>query len=162
MNYIIKGLVLTIFLSISSYASSETINIDKLSKQSLKENKHVLIFFHMTYCPYCEKMINESFEDVEIKKVLKKYFIMVDVNTTDDENIIYKKFKGDKSDFAKMLNISFFPTVMFLDQKNNITHTVKGYRNKSKFKLILDFIKSKSYKEMDFNGYLDEIELNKD
>ena len=154
MKYL-KILFLFLTFTIYSYASSVDININKLTQQANKENKHVLIFFHMTYCPYCEKMIDESFEDKKIKAQLKKDFIVVDVNINDDENIIYNDFKGDKSKFAKELEISFYPTVLFLDSENYVAYTLKGYREKDVFKRVLKFIKTKSYEDMDFSEYTD-------
>ncbi|MEA3498954.1 MAG: thioredoxin fold domain-containing protein [Campylobacterota bacterium] len=155
MMKILKILSLLFAFSISSYGNSTEINIDSLSKQAVKEKKHILIFFHMKYCPYCEKMVDESFEDKKVKQTLKKDFIVVDINTNDNENIIYQEFKGDKSKFAKEMDISFYPTVLFLDEENEVAYTLRGYRDKKKFKKVLRFIKSKSYEDMDFTEFTD-------
>ena len=154
MKYL-KIIFLFLTFSIYSYAASSDINIDKLTQQANKENKHVLVFFHMDYCPYCEKMIDESFEDKKIKAQLKKDFIIVDVNINDDENIIYNDFKGDKSEFSKEMDISFYPTILFLDNENYVAYTLRGYREKDVFQRVLKFIKTKSYEDMDFSEYTD-------
>ena len=154
MKYV-KILFLLLTLNIFSFANSNEINIDKLTKQANKENKHILIFFHMDYCPYCEKMIDESFEDKKIKAQLKKDFIIVDVNINDDENIIYQDFKGDKSQFAKEMGINFYPTILFLDEENYVAYTLRGYRKKPVFERVLKFIKTKAYEDMDFSEYTD-------
>lgn len=151
----IKILYIVLALSLSIYASGSDININQLNKQANKENKHTLIFFHMDYCPYCEKMIEESFEDEKTKDQLKKDFIVIDINVDDEENIIFNDFKGDKSKFAKELDISFYPTVLFLDNEDYVAYTLKGYREKEVFQKVLKFIKSKSYEDMDFSEYTD-------
>ena len=139
--------------------NNDDFNIDKLSVQATKENKVVMIYFHMKYCPYCKRMNKKTINAKNIKKQLSKYFIVPDININNNGIITHKNFQGSKKDFAKKLGISLYPTVVFIDN-NNVVYKVRGYRNKNKFVEILKFITSKSYKEMDFEDFLVELELN--
>lgn len=140
--------------------NAQDINLDKLSKEAV--NKHVLVFFHMTHCPYCEKMLEKPFNDPELKKVLNRNFIIADININTGGKIKYKDFEGSKYNFSEAQNIHFYPTVLFINDENKIVYSVKGYRNKEKFSTILNYIKSNSYVEMSYDGYLDDLEFNKE
>lgn len=134
-------------------------NIDKLSAQAIKENKHVMIFFHMEYCPWCKRMIKRTLNAKSISKQMKKYFIVSDININNAGMISYNNFQGTKQEFADKLGVSLYPTVVFMNN-NKVIHKVRGHRNKNKFVEILKYITTKSYKKMDFEDFLVELELN--
>lgn len=158
MKYI-KIILLFLILNISLYGTD--LNIDILSKEAKKYNKQLLLFFHMTYCPYCEKMLEENFKDKKFLKEFNKNFILVDINVNDSGNIIYKEFNGDRSDFAYEYDVRFYPTTKFIND-DKITYSVKGYRNKEKFDLILKYVKTKSYGKMTLEEFIDEVEMADD
>ncbi|MEA2018322.1 MAG: thioredoxin family protein [Campylobacterota bacterium] len=137
------------------------INIDNISAQAKIESKHTVLYFHMTYCPYCKKMAKFTFKNKDIKKQLDKNFLFVDINIDDDDNIRYKNFFDSKKQFAKHLAVNFYPTVIFIDEENTIVYILKGYRTKDKFNIVLGYIKSKSYLDMNLEEYIDELEFNK-
>jgi len=136
-------------------ARDGVINLDEISKkEALKEKKHIMIFFHMTFCPYCIRMIDNAFSNIEAKNKMEKNYIFIDVNVDDEGIIKYKDFKGGKKDFAKSLAIGYYPSVVFIDGNNEIVYALKGYRKTKTFNYTLDYISSKSYLETDFAGYL--------
>ncbi len=154
-RYLKLFILLVIFIS---GVKANDIKIDKISEKTVRQDKHVMIFFHMTYCPYCKKMIKKTFKAKNISKQLKKYFTFIDINKSDAGTVYYKDFIGSKKDFAKSLDVHIYPTIIFLDN-NQIAHKVVGYRNKNKFVEILKYITTKSYRKMDFESFLVELEL---
>lgn len=150
-----KKLLLIIFLISDIFAI--TLDIDNLSSQAKNKNKKILIFFHMDYCGYCEKMLKENFKNKSILNKINKDFIYVDININDEDTIVYKNFKGSTLEFARKYKIYFFPTTIFL-QNNKVVYKVKGYRNTIKFDYILKYIKSDVYK----NQVLEEFILDQD
>jgi len=158
MSFFKKFLLLCI-LSLSSFASDGIINIDEIAKKEAKvEKKQIMVFFHMTRCPYCIKMINNAFSDKVAKYKMEKDYIFIDVNVDDEGLIQYKDFKGSKKDFAKSLAIGFYPTVVFINEENEIVYAMKGYRKTVTFNQVLDYITKKAYLETDFAGYLFDLE----
>ena len=161
---IFKIILLSLFFAFFVYAKEKKpidINLDNLATQAKIESKHTLLFFHMKRCPYCKKMEKFTFKNKDIKKQLDKNFLFVDVNIDDDDNIKYKNFFDTKKEFAKHLAISFYPTVVFINEENTIVYILKGYRTKDKFNNVIGYIKTKSYLDMSLEGYIDELEFNK-
>jgi len=154
-----KSFLFLCILSLSSFANDGIINIDEIAKKEAKiEKKQIMVFFHMTRCPYCIKMINNAFSDKVAKYKMEKDYIFIDVNVDDEGLIQYKDFKGSKKDFAKSLAIGFYPTVVFINEENEIVYAMKGYRKTVTFNQILDYITKKAYLETDFAGYLFDLE----
>lgn len=145
---------------IPSFAQDGVINIDQIAKEEAKvEKKHILVFFHMTYCPYCMKMIKNAFSDEIAKKKMENDYIFIDINIDDGGIIKYKDFSGNKKEFSKNLAIGYYPTVLFIDQNNEIVYAMKGYRKTETFNQILEYVSKKAYHETDFAGYLFENDL---
>jgi thioredoxin-related protein len=154
---IIKLLLTILILSISLNAIE--INVNKLIKDAKIQNKQVLVFFHMTYCPYCQKMLKENFENKNFLKQFNKHFVYLDINIDDEDLLIFNDFKGTQEEFAEVYDVNFYPTIIFLDE-SKISYTVKGYRNVEKFDKILKYIHTKSYATMDLPTFIDELEMS--
>ena len=158
---IFKVALLVFLISTSSFGKEKEkeINLNELSETARLETKHTLLFFHMSYCPYCKRMKKFVFKDKSIKDIVNNNFLFVDINVDDDDIVIYKKFKDTKREFANNLNISFYPTVVFLDEENEVVYILKGYRSKGTFKKVLLYVKEKHYIDMEFSEYLNELEF---
>jgi len=150
-------IILLGLVTINSFASN--INIDKLLLQSQKEHKKVLIFFHMTYCSYCNKMLHENFKKEKFLNKLKKDYIYVDINIDKNDDIIYENNHYTNIQFSSKNNVHFFPTTKFIDN-NKIIYTVKGYRNPIKFNYILKYISSNNYKNIGLEEFISNTKLN--
>lgn len=152
--------VILIFLLILPSFGEGIISIDKISKEEATvEKKHILVFFHMTHCPYCMRMIKNAFSDKVAKEKMEKNFIFLDINIDDAGTIKYKEFSGNKKEFSKNLAIGYYPTVIFIDKNNEIVYAMKGYRKTETFNQILDYVSTKAYLETDFAGYLFDNDL---
>lgn len=159
-----KIIFISLFLIVFAYAKEHKpidINLEILSTQAKVESKHTLLFFHMNHCPYCKKMEKFTLNNKDIKKEIEKSFLFVDININDDDNVKYKNFFDSKLQFSKYLAISFYPTVIFINEENTIVYILKGYRIKNKFNTVLNFIKSKSYLDMSLEDYKNNLEFNK-
>ncbi|PIF03955.1 MAG: hypothetical protein CSA86_04090 [Arcobacter sp.] len=146
------GLFIFIF-SIRLQASDETLNIDSLIIKASKEKKQLLVFFHMTHCGYCKRMKNITLQDSNVQKKIKKHFLFRDININDKEKVLFQNQNYSKKKFAHSLDVDFFPTVLFFDNNGEITYTVRGHRKIKKFQKILEYIKTKSYENIDFFDY---------
>jgi len=134
----------------SLYANEQHINLNTIIDNTSKKDKQVVVFFHMSNCGYCERMSNQTFQNKEIQNILQKDFVVVDVNIDHKESIVFDTKRYSKKEFSNIMNVNFFPTVLFFDENYEVTYTVRGYRDNQKFKDILLFIKTKSYESMDF------------
>jgi thioredoxin-related protein len=155
---LIKILILTLLLHLTAYA--ELINVDNVAAQAKKENKQVLLFFHMTRCGACKEMIKTSVEDPDIKRQIDRDFLFVDMNINSKDEVIYKNFKGSVHRFAKSLDINLYPSSIFVDGNNEVKYHLIGYRDKDKFSRIIEYVSTKSYESMDLEAFINEKDFN--
>ncbi len=154
-----KILFVTLFLNI---LNAQNLDIDKLLSQAKKENKTLMFFFHMPSCPYCKKMKQENFKNKEILTEINKNFVLFKISIYDEGLVRFKDFKGSKKEFSKYLKASTYPSTVFLDEKGEIVHLARGYRNIGEYLVEIKYIATKSYKKMDIQEFADELEMSED
>lgn len=151
--------LLAISLSVKLFASGD-ININVIDEDAKKTNKITMVFFHMTHCPYCNRMLEEMYEKEDAMSVINQSFYYVDINIDDDAIITYNKFKGTAAEFASYYDIKMYPTILFIDH-GRIIYYVHGYRNEEKFNFIMKYVASRSVDKMDLLEFINE-EMMKD
>ena len=152
--------ILILIISLHVVVSAKVISINNIIDEAKKQDKQVLIFFHMTYCGACKKMIKNSFNDQEITKQINRDFILVDLNINDNDSVIHNDFEGSIHRYAKSLNINFYPSNIFIDRDNEVIFNLKGYRDKEKFSTVIEYISTKAYKKMSLESFIDEKDFN--
>ena len=154
---------LLFFTTTASFSITiDTVNIDHLSLQAKKENKHTLLFFHKDGCGFCEKMIYDTLDDDNIETLIDQYFIFVDIGIDDEGRLLHRDFNGSKHEYAKLLEIGFYPTVGFVDGNNSIVYGVIGYRDIEIFSLLLQYIYSGEYKVMEWEEFKSKVEFERE
>lgn len=152
-------LLFLLFFTSSLFGDMNTIDIDQLSLQAKKENKHLLLFFHKDGCGFCEKMLYATLDDNAIEDMIDEYFIFVDIGIDDEGSILHHDFNGSKHGYAKSLEIGFYPTVGFVDGNNSIVYGAIGYRNVEIFSMLLKYIYSAEYKVMEWEDFKSKVEF---
>jgi len=145
--------ILFILFFLNAALLARDINIDSIVKDSIKSNKHVFVFLHRTDCGYCESMLSFTLDDDAVKELIKNDFTYVHININDDDLVTYKEFKGSGHDFAKHIGYNFYPSSIFIDNKNEIIYAIPGYQEEDKFLKILNYINSGAYKTVKYKNY---------
>ena len=144
--------ILIVQLFSNLWADEKTINLNTLKTN----NKQIMVFFHMNNCGYCNRMDKQTFQDFTIKQTIEKEFLMIDINIDEEIKITLNNKTYSARDFASYYEVHFFPTVIFLDDENEISYKARGFRSVEKFQHILNFMKTKSFENMSFFEYLEE------
>jgi thioredoxin-related protein len=152
-------LLFLLFFTTSLFSNATTVDINHLSLQAKKDNKHLLLFFHKDGCGFCEKMFYDTLGDSDIEEIIDKYFIFIDIGIDDEGSILHRDFNGSKHGYAKSLEIGFYPTVGFVDANNSIIYGVIGYREIELFSLVLKYIYSAAYKVMGWEEFKSKVEF---
>lgn len=159
-KFIIKFFLLSLFLHATLL--SKDININKVIYQAEKSGKNLFVFLHKTDCGYCESMIEFTLDNDAVKSLLKKSFVVVDINIYHKDTVIYKNFKGSARAFAKMIGYDFYPSSLFFGKDKEIIFAIPGYQDEKKFFVILNYISSDSYKKDDFSTFKKEFKFDEE
>lgn len=122
--------------------------------EASEEGKHVLLFFHLNGCPYCNKMVNENFQQEPLKSEIQANFDSIELNIKGDREIaMTENFITTERQLAETLKVQYTPTILFLDGNNKTVLRLNGYRSPAALKQALDYVQTKSYLETSFTDF---------
>ncbi|MCK5664135.1 MAG: thioredoxin fold domain-containing protein [Thiotrichaceae bacterium] len=122
--------------------------------EASESGKHVLMFFHLNGCPYCNKMINHNFQQEPLKSQIQVNFDSIEINIKGDREIAMSDdLTTTESILANYLKVKYTPTILFLDDNNKTVLRLNGYRSPEALKQALDFVQHKAYEKSSFSEY---------
>jgi thioredoxin-related protein len=155
---IIRFLFLLLSLQLLSFSAE--INIDKLINTATKQHKHLFVYLHWKDCVYCQEMQMFTLDTEKIKKEVKSDFLYTDIETSKNDTVVYKDFKGTAKEFVKYIGFGF-PVSLFYDKDGSVAGLFPGIYDEDEFSVLLNYIKTNSYKKMELDGYEKKIGFKK-
>jgi len=145
--------------SMPEWFKQSFMDMDEDVEEAKDENKHVMLFMTLKFCPYCTKMLKNNFiEGAKNQPYIEENFDVIGIDIKGSKEItVNEDLTLTESEYAKYLNVQYTPTIIFLDQNNKILVRVNGYRSSENFKYILDFVKNKEYKNMTLTQYIEKV-----
>ncbi len=123
-------------------------------EEAADADKHVLLFFHLNDCPYCNRMLSENFAHDPIKSQIQQNFDSIAINIRGDREIAMSEdLNTTERVLANYLKIQYTPTIIFLNHDNKTILRLNGYRSPEALKQALDFVQSKAYLNSSFSDY---------
>lgn len=150
-QFFFKSLI--IFMLFQTFLFAQTINIDEEIHNSIGSGKPVVIFLHRVGCSYCNSMEEFTLESDEVKEFIESNFKLLSINVTSDKQVIYKGKEVTGLDFAIKIGYNFYPSTLFLNTQESLDYTSVGYKNEYDFLVLLKFMKSGSFKNMQLEQY---------
>lgn len=124
-------------------------------EEATEEGKHVLLFFQLNGCPYCDRMLEESFETTDMGQYIQEHFDTIALNVQGDRDIEFNEdLSVTEKELSEIMKVRATPTIVFLDKDNKSIVRVNGYRSSKRFKKILEYVSSKSYQSSKLSEYL--------
>lgn len=123
--------------------------------EATEAGKHVLLFFQLNDCPYCDRMLEEGFEAEPLRSFIQQHFDSIAINVRGDREIAFnEEISVKEKELADILEVAATPAILFLDQDNKTVVRVNGYRAPERFRQILEFVATKSYQTSSLADYL--------
>ena len=133
------------------------LDIEEDLEEATDSGKHLLLYMHLTNCPYCYKMIEEGFKNSINTEIIRSDFDVVAINIRGNNEVILNEDLVVTEDLVRdHYKVNFTPTIVFLDEGNRLVHKVNGYRTPKRFRYILDFVRTKSYQDMNLASFIDQ------
>jgi len=123
-----------------------------------KTKKPVVIDFYADWCKWCKVMDKQTFGDPAVSKIMKKHYINIRIDTMSKGEVIrFKNHRFSGQDFARVMGVTGLPTVVFLDDQENIITRIPGFVQKDVFLPLLGYIKDRCYlKNVSFQDYVQD------
>ena len=123
--------------------------------EATESGKHVLLFFQLNGCPYCDRMLEEGFEAEPLTSYIKQHFDAISINVRGDREIAFnEEISVTEKQLSEILEVAATPAILFLDEDNRTVVRVNGYRAPERFRQILEFVATKSYQTTGLSDYL--------
>ncbi len=117
--------------------------------------KHVLLFFQLNDCPYCDRMLAECFQAEPLRGYIQQHFDTIAINVRGDRDIAFnEEISVTEKELSDILKVAATPAILFLDQDNKTVVRVNGYRAPERFRQVLEFVATKSYQTTRLGAYL--------
>ncbi len=126
------------------------------ASEAAEENKHTILFMSLNSCPYCARMLDETF--VENRALMEKDFDTIGINIRGDRTMVADgENEITEKQFARKMRVRFTPTVLFLDGQGETVFRINGFWDAAQFRSALSFVRSKSYKSMSISAYMAKL-----
>jgi thioredoxin-related protein len=119
-----------------------------------KEKKHILVDFYTNWCGWCKRMDKYTYEDEEVKKILRENYVVIKVNAESKNEVKVEGKKITERDLARKFSVRSYPITWFLKQSAEKIAPYYGYADAKAFLKVLKFIKDDLYDKMSFEEYL--------
>ena len=117
--------------------------------------KHVLLFFELNGCPYCDRMLEESFEAEPLTSYIQANFDTISINIQGDREIAFnEEISVTEKELGEILKVYSTPALLFLNADNKTIVRINGYRAPERFKQVLEFVATRSYQTTNLADYL--------
>jgi thioredoxin-related protein len=88
--------------------------------EASEAGKHVLLFFELNGCPYCDRMLRESFETDPVSSYIQANFDVIAINIQGDREIAFnEEISVSEKKLGEMLKVYSTPALVFLDENNS-------------------------------------------
>jgi len=140
MKYLM--VLLLILGSVNPMILAEDVGLDLAKKvaQPEHQDKVHILYFSASYCSFCADLEENVLHAVRVNKDYQKQVFISEISL--DESTVITDFKGntiDADEFIDRYDVSFTPTLIFVDnQGNEIAKRRKGYQNVEFYWYYLD------------------------
>jgi len=132
---------------------------EDLDEASAK-GKHLMLFMHLTECPYCARTLNENFRTGEIKEFIEKNFDVVTLDVFGGKSVEWLDGKTyTERDLTRKLKMVTTPTIAILDASGKIVLQINGFRTHTTMRQTLEYVQGKHYQNQSFAAYMEQPKM---
>lgn len=128
--------------------------------EAKKTKKKILLDVYADWCKWCKKLDAEVYTEPKVAAYLNKFYVLIKVNGESNDKLTYKNQRMTEEQFARVLGVTGFPTIMFLESNAEIIDKLGGFVTADRFLPIIQFIGEDYYKKMKWDEFL-EKKVNK-
>jgi len=156
-----------LLVSLSLFSQQNTVkwyNFEEAIELNKTNPKKILIDVYTDWCGYCKIMDNRTFKNKDIARYINENFYAVKLNAESREPIefagrtykwIAQGNKGYHELAAVLLNGKMsYPSIVYMNEKNQFITTVPGYRKPKEIEPILNFIAEDHFMKTKWEEYI--------
>lgn len=164
MNMKRFAFILGLLISSAAFAQTASINwmtIEEAVEAQKKEPKKILIDVYTKWCGPCKMMMKNTFTNADVIQYVNENYYAVKFNAESPDPIEFKgrtfsnptydpnrQGRNGVHEFSRALQVSAYPTIVYLDEELNVIAPIKGYQEPKQIELYLKFFNTNEYKNI--------------
>jgi thioredoxin-related protein len=157
MNRVLLYFSLVIFSFSLSVAGDKNelkwLSFDSAKAEAAKTKKKVLVDVYTDWCKWCKKMDSDTYADPKVMKYLNEKFVVSKLNAEGSEKVTYEGKKYAAPEFAQMIGIGGYPTMLFIEPSGKIITLLSSYLDAKQMMHVAKFIGESKYEKMSFEEF---------
>ena len=160
------------FITTSLFAqgSIDWVSLEEALAKQKEEPKSIIIDIYAPWCGPCKLMDERTYKNKDVIDYINAYFYAVKFNGEGNDIISYystlftnpnynpnRSGRNATHQFTKFLNVSVYPTLIFLSEKGELIFPISGYLAPQQIELYLKMVKKKLHyifdTQEDFENY---------
>ena len=169
-----KKIFLTLLVLFGFNLNAQEINwvtLEEAVELQQKEPRKIIMDFYTKWCGPCKLLDRNTFKNKDVAKYINENYYAVKFNAEGNDvvnfngnkfiNTKYDPAKANRRNYSHQLTqyfqVTAYPTMVFLDEEDNLITQVKGYKTPQQLELYLKMFYKNDYKNLksqkDFNAY---------
>ena len=121
-----------------SSTSVNWVTLEEALEKSKKEPRTIMIDVYTDWCGWCKRMDETTFDNSDVASYINKHFYAVKLNAEGEKSLKYIDRQATERQLAEeVFGVEGFPTVVFLNPKENTIELRSGYQETAEFKTTL-------------------------
>ena len=123
-------------------------------RDAAREGKRVMLYFGQDGCPYCKALMKVNFGERDIAEKTRRHFVPVALNLWGDREVTWVDGRRTtEKQLARLLQVQYTPTLLFLDEKGGVALRLNGYVPPERFRPALDYAAGRMEGKVAFADY---------
>ena len=139
------------------------VTLEKAVELQKKKPKKIMMDVYTNWCGPCKMLDRNTFQNLDVVKYVNENYYAVKFNAEGNDVITFKNNtysnpnynpananrRNSAHQLAGYFQIQAYPTIVFLDEDQNLLTPLRGYQTPPQLELYLKLFKSNAHKEMD-------------
>ncbi|MEZ4924923.1 MAG: DUF255 domain-containing protein [Saprospiraceae bacterium] len=144
-------------------ATVHWMSLEEALEKCKTENRKIFVDVYTDWCGWCKHMDSTTFSNPAVANYLNDNYYPVKLNAEQTEDIqfkdkVYHFKKSGRRGYHELAgfwlnNRLSFPTVVFLDENQNLIQPVPGYQDATKMEAIINYFGSDSHRKTPWETY---------
>ncbi|KJD31401.1 thioredoxin [Tamlana nanhaiensis] len=170
-----KKTIITIFVAmftlIAAAQEIKWVTLNEALELQKTTPKKIMMDVYTNWCGPCKMLDKNTFQNEDVANYVNEHYYAVKFNGEGNDAVSYKdnnfanpnynpgnaNRRNSPHDFARYLQISAYPTVVFFDEKGDVITPLRGYQTPTQLELYLKMFKNDDHKTItsqeEFNTY---------
>jgi len=126
-----------------------------------KEPRKIIMDMYTTWCGPCKLLDKNTFQNKDVTTYINKNYYAVKFNAEGNTDVTFKekkysnpnfdaskKGRNSQHEFAGLLGVQAYPTIVFLDENGGLIAPIPGYKTPNQLEIYLKLFASNKYKDV--------------